>query len=65
MKTLNRISIYFDRVDTAYSEMYEKQLAFENNPCQRTSEELKTSIENLKNKFFAYKYLVRDIYFKN
>jgi hypothetical protein len=65
MKPLNRVGIYFDRVDSAYSTLYEKHLAFEENPCSRTSEELKQAIGEFKDKFFAYKYMIRDLYFKN
>lgn len=65
MKIINRASIYFDRVDSAYSNLYEKHIAFEENPNFRTSEELKESINNFKDIFFSYKALIRDIYFKN
>lgn len=65
MKLVNRISVYFNRLDSAYSDLYEKQLAFEENPTFRTSEELKESVESFKLKYFAYKTLVKDLYFKN
>ena len=64
MKAINRASIFFDRIDNAYSDLYEKHLAFEQNPCFKTSEDLKTSIEIFYKKFQSYKYMIRDLYFK-
>ena len=62
---INRISNYFNFMDSAYSNMYEKQLEFEKNPCNKTKNDLLESQTAFRNKFSAYKSVVKSAYFKN
>jgi hypothetical protein len=59
---LERISKAFNSIDTVYSELYEKQVAFEENPTHENKEELLKSYEKLKPKLYYYKAIVKNWY---
>lgn len=62
---INRISNYFDFMDSAYSKLYERHLEFEKNPCQKTQEDLLESLTDFRNKYSNYKVIVKNAYFRN
>lgn len=59
---LERISKAFNSVDTAYSDMYEKQVVFEENPSIENREELLKSYEKFKSRLYYYKASVQNWY---
>lgn len=62
MSILNRISNYFNFMDSAYSDMYEKQVAFEENPTDSNKKILIKSIDQFQLQYRRYKQLLKDTY---
>lgn len=62
MSILNRISNHFNFMDSAYSDMYEKQIAFESNPTEYNKKILIKSIDNFQVQYGRYRQLVKNIY---
>lgn len=62
---INRICNLFNFLDSGYSDLYEKQLNFEKEPCKRTQQELIESSKIFKSKLTQYQSAIKDAYFRN
>jgi hypothetical protein len=49
-------------MDTAYSDLYEKEVAFEEKPSDYNRKELQKSIDIFSKKFTNYKTIVKNVY---
>lgn len=59
---LDRITRYFNKVDTAYTSLYEKQSAFEENPTEENRKEILKEYANFKSKIFNYVAILKNWY---
>lgn len=62
MSIFTRVSNHFNYMDTAYSDLYEKEVAFEEKPSDYNRKELQKSIDIFSKKFTNYKTIVKNIY---
>lgn len=62
MSIFTRVSNHFNFMDTAYSDLYEKEVAFEEKPSDYNRKELQKSIDIFSKKFTNYKTIVKNVY---
>ena len=62
MSIFTRVSNHFNYMDTAYSDLYEKEVAFEEKPSDYNRKELQKSIDIFNKKFYNYKTIVKNVY---
>ena len=62
MSIFTRVSNHFNFMDSAYSDLYEKEVAFEERPSAYNRKELEKSIAIFSKKFSNYKTIVKNIY---
>lgn len=62
MSIFTRVSNHFNFLDSAYSDLYEKEVAFEERPSEYNRKELQKSIAIFSKKFSNYKTIVKNIY---
>ena len=62
MSIFTRVSNHFNFMDSAYSDLYEKEVAFEERPSEYNRKELQKSIDIFSKKFSNYKTIVKNIY---
>ena len=62
MSIFTRVSNHFNFMDTAYSDLYEKEVAFEEKPSDYNRKELQKSIDIFSRKFTNYKTIVKNVY---
>ena len=62
MSIFTRVSNHFNYMDSAYSDLYEKEVAFEEKPSDYNRTELQKSIAIFSKKFTNYKNIVKNVY---
>lgn len=62
MSIFTRVSNHFNFMDSAYSDLYEKEVAFEEKPSDYNRKELQKSIDIFSKKFTNYKTIVKNVY---
>ena len=62
MSIFTRVSNHFNYMDSAYSDLYEKEVAFEEKPSDHNRKELQKSIDTFSKKFTNYKTIVKNVY---
>ena len=62
MSIFTRVSNHFNFMDTAYSDLYEKEVAFEEKTSDYNRKELQKSIDIFSKKFTNYKTIVKNVY---
>lgn len=62
MSIFTRVSNHFNFMDSAYSDLYEKEVAFEEKPSDYNRKELQKSIDVFSKKFTNYKTIVKNVY---
>ena len=62
MSIFTRVSNHFNFMDSAYSDLYEKEVAFEERPSEYNRKELEKSIAIFSKKFTNYKTIVKNVY---
>lgn len=62
MSIFTRVSNHFNYMDSAYSDLYEKEVAFEEKPSDYNRKELQKSIDIFSKKFTNYKTIVKNVY---
>lgn len=62
MSIFTRVSNHFNFMDSAYSDLYEKEVAFEEKPSNYNKKELQKSIDIFSKKFNNYKNIVKNVY---
>ena len=62
MSIFTRVSNHFNFMDSSYSDLYEKEVAFEERPSEYNRKELQKSIAIFSKKFSNYKTIVKNIY---
>lgn len=62
MSIFTRVSNHFNFMDSAYSDLYEKEVAFEEKPSDYNRKELQKSISIFSKKFTNYKTIVKNVY---
>lgn len=62
MSIFTRCSNHFNFMDSAYSDLYEKEVAFEERPSEYNRKELQKAIDIFSKKFTNYKTIVKNIY---
>ena len=61
---LLRITVAFNSLDNAYSDLYERQVAFEENTTTENKERLLSSLNNFKHKLRIYEAGVKSLYIR-
>lgn len=62
MSIFTRVSNHFNFMDSAYSDLYEKEVTFEERPSEYNRKELQKAIAIFSKKFSNYKTIVKNIY---